>query len=113
MKRRITKKLSKRIAEILPQRYKHAFVDKFSDKDDPTYGIICVGGEWMPGCDDFNDITPVLSDFNHWLPWEICPQHPEGHNFEHWPNPTGFKFKGVHLIKYARLIAAKKQGVQP
>jgi hypothetical protein len=95
MNRRIIKKLSKRIAEILPDRYAHAFIDGDSDSD--TYGMLCV-------CGFSDDIVSVFESFYSWLPWEICPLHEDGNELEHYPNTKGFKFKGIHIIKYAKQI---------
>lgn len=111
MKSRIIKKLSKKIAEILPEMYKDAWIEK--DIHEESYsqgnsvsGVLCIGGGldyWGEG----EDVYTVLEDFANHHDWHkpIYDPYPEGHKWEGMPRPRKMRQPtGQHLIKCAKLI---------
>lgn len=108
VKRRIKKKLSKRIAEILPNEFSDAFVINDPDEDEPK-GILCTGGGYLEGCGDYGDVITVLDAFKEMVEWQICPAYPMDGEYPGMPDCTGVKFTGMHLIQYAKQIAAHKR----
>lgn len=117
MKARIEKKLSKRLVEIAPTIFEHAWLDK----DEPSK-LACeqrscvshvwsIGGEvdyWGEGTDWYTlwDSWTGCRDYSWW--WHGgFPAFPHGHEFEGWPDTTGFKPTTQNLLKLAAQCEAR------
>jgi len=94
MKDRILKKLCKKIVELRPNDYGHAWRDK--------YGIMCVGGdldEWGEG----QDWSDVLEDFSRTYAWAgMLGFYPEGHRFAGYPVHDKKRATGKRMIEMAK-----------
>lgn len=101
MKRRIEKKLSKRIAQILPDHYSHSWKCEYTQ-------MICVGGEvnyWGEGQDEYS----VYEEFRMNYPWfALWGFYPEGHRFEHYPVHDKKRATGKRLIEVANIIKQRE-----
>jgi hypothetical protein len=106
MKARIEKKLSKRLVEIAPVMFKNAWVDEEVSSLAWYQGtrvshIISVGGGtdyWGEGCDAYTAWEWIRLNWEWIGPFE---PHPEGHEFEGYPNVGGFKPTSRNLLKLA------------
>lgn len=111
MKARIEKKLSKRLVQLGPESYKHAWVSD-SEPTELAYAqgtrvanIYCIGGGtdyWGEGQDAYT----VWDDFTrNWMWYGDFKQYPEGHRFQFMPDTTGFKPTTRNLLKLAAGIS--------
>jgi len=105
MKARILKKLSKRLIYIAPKQFADAWIDdadiaEISYEQGVRVGrIYSMGG----GTDCWGEGQDALTAWE-WLKnnWEwsgAFPQHPEGHEFEGYPDTSGFKPTTLNLLK--------------
>ena len=107
MNARIEKKLSKRLAQWCPNLFKDAWIldDEVSElaytQGSKITHCYHVGGEldyWGEGQDAF-------SVWEYWLAtWDWqgdFPNYPAGHEFEHYPDTSGFKPTTKNLINLA------------
>lgn len=105
MNHRIEKKLSKRIAQILPNEFKDAWVC------DET-GCLHVGGGldyWGEGQDAHSVLASFASLCGGGYEWYgIFGFYPEGHAFEHYPYPDQKRKTGKRIIEVAQLIASSE-----
>ena len=113
-KPRIIKKLSKRLAEILPKRYCDHWVDDdvmegAYDNNTRVKGCLMIGGGvdyWGEGQDAFT----ICTDFSDRYEWMgMFGFYPDGHQFEYWPVIDPKKRTGKRLIDIAKLIAANNE----
>ena len=112
MKARIEKKLSKKIASILPVMYKDSWVDDEISERSWSQGarvshILSVGGEldcWGEG----QDYCSVFEDFSIHYDWNppIYNPYPDGHKWQGMPMPDQNRVTGKYLIECARKISA-------
>lgn len=112
MKARIEKKLSKKIAQILPKIYERAWLnsdvtEKAWEQGSRVSGLMFVGGGvdyWGEGEDSYT----VLEDFASHYDWHspIYIPFPIGHEFEGMPMFDSNRLTGKYLIECARRIAA-------
>lgn len=113
MKARIEKKLSKRIAEILPYKF---YGNAWACNDEPSElayeqgtavsGVLYIGGGvnyWGEGEDAYTVLEDFIMHFDFHEP--IYNPYPKGHELEHYPQPTGKRPTGKYLINCAKLIA--------
>ncbi len=94
MNERIEKKLSKRLAGIAPKLFDNVWIDKESN-------VPCVGGGvdyWGEGQDTYS-LWQWLRLNWYWI--GDFPEHPKGHEFEHFPDATGFKATTKNLLRLA------------
>ena len=112
MKARIEKKLSKKLVQILPEIFKHAWVDsnvseKAWSQGSRVSNMYFVGGGvdyWGEGEDEYTVIEDFISHYNWHSP--IHKPSPEGHEFEGMPMFESKRLTGKYLIECARKIAA-------
>ena len=112
MKARIQKKLSKKIAAIVPKMYKDSWVDDEISELSWSQGvrvshIVSVGGEldcWGEG----QDYCSVLEDFSKHYDWNrpIYNPYPDGHKWQGMPMRDSNRKTGKYLIECARKIAS-------
>lgn len=119
MKARIEKKLSKRLVQIDPDGYRHAWISD-SEPTELAYAqgsrvanIYCIGG----GCDywgEGQDAYTVWEDFKrNWMWSSVFEHYPEGHKNEFIPDTTGFRPTTRNLLKLAAREAAKAKVLTP
>ena len=104
MNKRINKKLSKRLSEILPNEYKDAW--KMSRSDDDGYilkGTLCLGGGvdyWGEG----QDHETIFECYSQQFGWSgIFGFHPEGHPLSGYPLLDKKRFTGKRAIEIAKI----------
>lgn len=111
MKARQLKKLSKRIAEILPFIYSDAWVEREVMESAWEQGTrvsheLRIGGEldcWGEGTDDYSVYRDFKLNVDEWAyPY---PTYPDGHKWEGLPNIPPIKWTGKVSIEHARVIA--------
>ena len=98
MNARIEKKLSKRLVEVAPNLFKDAWLSNDGKN------VYCIGGGvdyWGEGQDEYT-IWEWFKFNWYWL--GDFPRHPEGHEFEFYPNTDGFNPTPTNLIKLAKAI---------
>lgn len=111
MKARIEKKLSKRLVEIAPKFFKNAWQDDHEEPSELAYkqgtcvsGIYHVGG----GLDYWGEGQDAYTVWDFWASnfyWHgDFPAYPEGHQFEGYPDITGFKQTSRNLLEYAKRV---------
>ena len=94
MKQRQLKKLSKKIVELVPNEFKHAWLCKDT-------GILNVGGEldyWGEG----TDYMPCWWAFMENLAWDDRfnnGHYPNGHEFENYPICSKKKTTTINIFK--------------
>ena len=94
MNARIEKKLSKRLLEIAPKLFNNVWVDQETNTP-------CVGGE-IDYWGESQDEHTLWQWFKmNWFWLGGFPEHPEGHEFEHYPDTTGFKPTTKNLLRLA------------
>ena len=117
MNARIEKKLSKRLVELCPTLFKGAWVSDFepsilADSEGSRIShCMHIGG----GADYWGEETDCLSVWQYLLnvwPWiGEFPTYQSGHEFEHYPNTSGFRATTKNLIGLARAYELKLQKV--
>lgn len=113
MRARQLKKLSKKIALILSDEYKEAWVDKEVmesawEQGTKVSGELRVGGEldyWGEGTDDYPVFIDFIMNLDQWAyPY---PDYPEGSEFEGMPNLPASRqpMTGKTAIEHAKVIS--------
>ena len=112
MKARQLKKLSKKIAAILPDIYKESWIDdevmeSAWEQGTKVSNEIRIGGEsdcWGEGTDDYSVFTDFVTNIDTWAyPY---PSFPDGHEFERMPDLTrSKKMTGKLSIEHAKVIS--------
>ena len=111
MKARVEKKLSKRLVELAPKTFKSAWVDFGGEPSELAYeqgssvsGLYNVGGGvdyWGEGQDSYTTWQWWLDNFMWVGPFKSFT---EWHEFEGFPDITGFKLTTRNLLKLAESI---------
>ncbi|WGK60560.1 hypothetical protein QAO71_10690 [Halopseudomonas sp. SMJS2] len=121
MKARIEKKLSKRLVEIAPTIFEHAWIDKEEpsalawEQGSRVSHIWSVGGEvdyWGEGS-EWNTLWSAFAIGDWWCWAGDFPVFPHGHELAGYPDTTGFKPTTQNLLKLAAQCEARNQGAQP
>lgn len=103
MNDRIEKKLSKRLTQILPCKYRNAWKCK------DTF-VMCTGGGvnyWGEGEDSYTVYEDFIGTQQSGYIWEaLWGIYPEGHQFESFPIPDKKRQTGKRLIEIAKMIAS-------
>ncbi len=115
MKARIEKKLSKKLAEILPFIFHHVWIDeeisvKAWKQGSRVSHVASVGG----GCDEWGegqDFFTVHEDFINQVMWHkpIFKPFPEGHEFEGMAMFNKNRMTGKYLIESAKKISKEQK----
>lgn len=109
MKARIEKKASKRLVEVAPKLFGNAWQEEHGEPTVLAYeqgscvsGLYCVGGGvdyWGEGCDAYSCLEWISLNF-YWV--GDFNTYPKGHEFEGYPDISGFKPTTKNLIDLAR-----------
>lgn len=114
MKARIEKKLCKRLVQIAPTLFRHAWIDD-GEPSELAYAqgtrvsnLYCLGG----GVDYWGDGEDAYTTWESWrMNWEWhgdFEPYPEGHQCAHYPNTTGFKPTTRNLLLLAKQAEARE-----
>lgn len=117
MKARQLKKLSKKIAAILPKIYYDAWVDtevmeSAWAQGSKVSGETRIGGEsdyWGEGTDDYSVFNDFILNIDTWVyPYPI---YPDGHEFERMPNlpASRIPMTGKTAIEHAKVISGLRK----
>lgn len=112
MKARIEKKLSKKITQICPEMFKNAWIYRGEpselayEQGSQVKNILHMGG----GADYWGEASEAYTAWQWFLDsymWQGHFEiHPEGHEFEDFPNTDGFKKTTVNLLRFAKEYCA-------
>ena len=114
MKARIEKKLSKKLVTIAPQLFNGAWVYSGEPSELAYEQGSCVSDIWHigGGLDYWGEGQDAYTAWQWWLDsfmWHgSFPLYPEGHEFEGYPDLSGFKQETRSLLKLARFVDSKK-----
>lgn len=108
MNERIRKKISKRLVDLFPEEFKHAF--KISSVDELPCGVIpgtyCTGGGvsyWGEG----EDMESVLESYMQTYGWSgVFGWHPSGHQYFGYPLIDRKRLTGKRIIQIAKIEAS-------
>lgn len=115
MKARIEKKLSKKLVKLAPKLFSGAWVCCGGEPSELAYkqgscvsNIWYVGGGldyWGEGQDAYTAWQWWIDNFEWHGPFD---SYPDGHEFEGFPDLTGFKQTTRSLLKLAKIVDSKK-----
>lgn len=111
MKARIIKKLSKKLASMLPKEYSKAWIDievmeESWEQGSMVSNCTMIGGG-LDYCGEGTDHYTVLYDFRyHFIQWQgfwgVYGEHEE---FQDMPKPAPYRLTGEKLINLARIAS--------
>ncbi|MGL4752729.1 MAG: hypothetical protein ACRCXB_09995 [Aeromonadaceae bacterium] len=116
MKARIEKKISKKLVKIAPSLFKNAWIYRGEPSDLAYEQGSCVSDIWHMGggLDYWGEGQDAYTAWQWWLDsfmWHgPFASYPDGHEFEGYPDLTGFKQTTRNLLNLAALVDSESAG---